>query len=143
MNPSLPSLLQRVESAKCGDRELDAIVWCALEHPMEKPQRNFFYTNREEWGFFKTNQPLPGLTFFDAPPLTSSIDAALALVERLKPGHGVSIGRSPDGMSQASIFYPDARRTPFSTKADRKDGHLALTLLAALLRTLAAQEGDG
>lgn len=138
---NLQPLLDRVRQASGGDRELDAIVWCALEHPMEKPQRNFFYTNREEWGFFKTNQPQPGLTFYDAPPLTASIDAALSLVERLLPGWNVEIYHGSDRHCVVLNEFPKpCRRIPPEKPYVIAGKTTPLALLDAALCALIAQQ---
>lgn len=76
----MDELIKRLEAATGPDRELDACIFCALLHPDKKPERNLFYTNREEWGVFVTNQPAPGMTFYDAPIYTASLDAAMTLV---------------------------------------------------------------
>ena len=73
-------ILERLEGAVEGGRELDAWIFCAVLHTDKKPQRNFLYTNREEWGVFVTNQPKPGLTFHDAPRYTTTWDAAFTLL---------------------------------------------------------------
>jgi len=111
----LNDLARRCEEGSGGDREMDAIIWCAVEHPDQRPQKDFFYTAREEWGYFTTNQPLPGMTFHDAPHLTSSLDAAVSFVERalplcewevtttgFKPGATVIPNGSPHGGSYAA-----------------------------------------
>ncbi|AEI71033.1 hypothetical protein [EBPR siphovirus 2] len=85
---NLNDLAARCESGSGADRELDAVIWCAVEHPDRRPEKDFFYTAREEWGYFTTNQPLPGMTFHDAPHLTDSLDAAVSFVERALPGWG-------------------------------------------------------
>lgn len=76
----MPTLIERLEQASESSRELDAWIFCAVGHPDKKPERNFFYKSREEWGVFVTNAPKPGITFHDAPHYTTSIDAALTLV---------------------------------------------------------------
>jgi len=75
----MKELIAELERAEEGSRKLDALVFCAALHPDKKPERNFFYTNREEWGVFVTNQPRPGITFHDAPHYTTNLQDALGL----------------------------------------------------------------
>lgn len=132
---ALNALADRVEAGSGPDRELDAAVWCALLHPMQKPQRNFFYTAREEWGFFTTNQPLPGLTFHEAPPLATDLTAVVSLIERvLPPGTNWTLhGTSGPGASYSAHLM---QQSGYAWSPER-------ALTAALLRAAAAQIGEG
>ena len=74
--PSVPSeLVARLEAASVGSRELDALIWPL--HPGFKRQSGQHYTDEaleREWRQIA------------APDYTTSLDAALALAERVLPG---------------------------------------------------------
>lgn len=132
---TLSNLIARLEAAKEGSRELDAWIFCSVEHPDKKPEHNLFYKNREEWGVFVSNAPSPGMTFHDAPHYTTSLDAALTLV--------------PDGMcwrydsalGWAQIF--DLGRSPIevadSGDAELTSYHAPLALCIAALKAREAR----
>lgn len=136
MTPSdLQGLLERVEAASGADRKLDAAVYEALTGVTQ------------QWGHN------------DAPRVTGSIDAALALVERRLPGWGVQVGhplrRAAGGVGSddtgwyASVFRARRPDEPLmgdwlysqspqrdSTKPGYKyAANGALAILAALLRS--------
>ena len=101
MTAPLTALLERVEAAEEGSRELDARIW----QVMSPDQKVLFdggdvRTRRPaEYGRL-ADFPLEGFGDWDgiaghigAPNLTASIDAALALVERVLPGLGIVVCR--------------------------------------------------
>lgn len=138
----IEKLRERVRNA--GDRLPDgdlAMLLCALNGERvrrfdincgDDGSREFAVRGTGDYAFTDYRRSCPDV----------SIDAAIALCERTLPGHGTSIGRSPDGMAQAAIFYPDARKPPYWTKADREDGNRPLAILDALLSALLANPED-
>lgn len=65
-----------------------------------------------------------GCIFNPPPSYTASTDAALALVERMKPGHGcLLLSKALDNLWQAFVFEPSGDR-------------IARALIAALLTAL-------
>lgn len=97
-------LISALEAASGPSRELDGWIFCAVHHPNERPQRNFFYMNREEWGAFISNQPRPGITFHDAPHYTESIDAALTLVPE---GYRADMKAAPHRKGATALVWHD------------------------------------
>lgn len=69
-------VIEKLEALADPSREVDAYIFCAVHHRDKKPSRNWLYENREEWGVFVSNAPLPGIVFHDAPRYTASVDAA-------------------------------------------------------------------
>lgn len=109
---TIAELLERVEGATGPDRELDAAIECALA---------------STWG-----------SAINPRPYTASLDAALALVERVRPGWTWEGGRDPAKASWAYL-YAKIDGPTFSASAPTP----ALALLAALLRSLPpALDGD-
>lgn len=123
---SLSDLIARVDAATGANRELDrAIATWQFPHLAEC----------ERWPHGGWHSPAWGLI---APPehYTASIDAALALVERVLPGWFV-------GLQQNRWVGDERRWTAYITlDADEHEATTytpALALLAALLRALQAQ----
>ena len=122
---TLSELLRKIESAGGADRELDL----ALGRLWPTPQPFSLSINQQRGG-----KP-PVFAF------TASIDAALALVERVLPG------------CNGSIHFGEPHRNPFAHLAPlRIDGrhpvdgagaNIALAVLATLLRAKLSEQGEG
>lgn len=97
----LVELLERVKAATGPDRELDFRIHIAVIEDVVWPVRDRLgrITNPD----YRMSDYLRGYSSvinsddqdFDFPRYTSSIDAALALTERLLPGCGIVIDREP------------------------------------------------
>lgn len=129
-NPAaLRDLLRRVESATGADALLDRQLAITLgAYTFEKrgrDRRAWFYPADKEW-FYRRDI---------APPYTASLDAALALVERVLPGWGFYLRRDKDGCGCGLVHPEFPRVTPGHQEAPTP----ALALLAALLRALDTQ----
>ena len=72
-------LIERLEGASVGSRELDAAVWCAL-----CPGGATYNASRKRVTYFDKSWA----TIRDFEPSTTSLDAALALAARVLPGLG-------------------------------------------------------
>lgn len=132
--------IARIEAATGADRELDAWIFCAAEHPDKKPQRNFFYKNRDEWGVFVTNQPEPGLVFHDAPHYTASIDAALTLVPEGGSLHGLYQRTMPEmgGYMWSAEVWANGRRA-YRAKGRTPQGAIGAAALRAVAEHLSTR----
>lgn len=95
MTPDLPSLAHRVSEATGPDRELDRALLVALALPAE-------FVGSTILSHFDSGDGSLGCNTADGwqhwsiapiPPYTASIDAAVALFERLLPGWWWSVGR--------------------------------------------------
>ncbi len=137
---SLTDLIERVEGATEGDRETDCELW-ALHHGLTlewqgttlvageegvvgwidpgRLARNF-YTNRAKTG--------PG----SIPAYTASLDAALALCERVLPGLWWNVGVCSADPLTYSADFSDGTEEPGPTPA--------LALILAMLKALQAKE---
>lgn len=113
-------IIARLEKLTGPDREVDRVIDHVVFWPNEAP-RNLEISIRDEW---------------DVPTYTASIDAAVALVERVLPGCGVSIERHPvyGDWWDAAIFD----QTP-KTIANARKQTAALAVCLALLRALEAE----
>lgn len=148
----LSELLERVERAGGLDRELDADIWWVLSHADAERCFNNGATGMPR--HYPPMLPIPsgigraGVRAM-APAFSASLDAALALVERVLPGWGgtITLGdptRSKDLGQPCVILQPHMRndvgwalgsRARFPANAATP----ALALLAALLRALLSQ----
>jgi len=154
---TLQELLERVEKAEVPDRELDAALWAALWHGkparFEDSRAQMFYTHfprhaarpePEAWhNLWRTEDG----TAVSYPSYTSSLDAAIALVEKKFPNAefsfdatkvGVRCDLAPLGISR---LLPDAEMT--TSGAKRHGGAaipaMARALISALLKALIVQ----
>ncbi len=119
----LSGLLERVEAASGPDRELDKALWYKLIFDPALDKKDDSYLQ------------LVGSPY---PAYTSYIDAALALKDRILPGHAVAVG---------DMAFEGGARLPWGCvwspggfiigQAEAKTP--ALALLAALLRAVASE----
>lgn len=121
-------LIERLEKAEAGSRELDALVavasGLATEINPKNPERVRYIGEHSDF-------------YLAATPVTRSLDAAVALVERLKPGQEWSIGSN-----QPDIGEPWARiRTAPLRSLEESAATPALALCLALLKALEARDG--
>ncbi len=126
---SLASLIAEVEKLTAPSREVDARVVAFLNRAMVKPYPpTDDFGPRDRWQFWT----LDGAHFlgsegrFPVPPLSASIDAVVALIERELPG-------------EAPTIMLDAIRAWIVSGADLKA--LARFMLAAFLRAIEARAG--
>lgn len=132
---TLSELIERVEKLEEPSREVDADIFQAF--------------GGDEWrhAYLKVQEPC-GCPHEQAveyarerysPRYTASLDAAVALTERVLPGFGISIETHPvyGDWWDAAIFD----RMPKTVSNARKQT-AALALCLALLRRLSAQERD-
>lgn len=115
---SLPTLISRLEGGSGADRELDdALTEVLLGTPEDIQEAS------SEWGDWP-------------PPLTISIDAALALVEAKLPGCGYTLSTTDDGQ-----FYCELCRDGIvGYGPDEIARSLPRAILIALLRALSQEE---
>jgi hypothetical protein len=114
----MTDLIKRLEEAEAGSRELDLRVF-----------ERFDLVDGERWTEADLDYALtdPDKTI-NPPPLTTSLDAALALAERVLPGWGWSAGGSR-GEHYGRLDTPDGR--------DFEEAYAptpALALCAAILK---------
>lgn len=145
----LAQLKQRVNAASGPDREIDAALatglvgWCL--HPLGRQRddsvqsdtgRTCLDCGADSWG----NTGTTGQRLHDpVRPYTASLDAALALVERVLPGWLVDLTEHPDG--EGGRYYSTQLYTPDILKSvSREHVTRPLALLSALLAALIAQQ---
>lgn len=124
---AIADLLERVETATEFDREIDYLIEEATNPALKGMSRSFNggwwpdHIDSEDW--------------IAAPPFySSSIDAAVALVEKMLPGWWVhGLGRSPvHGLWWCDLYSISEKRGSGVEERDTAP----LAILAALLRAL-------
>lgn len=141
--PVLVDLLARVEAAEGPDRELDALIMCELVAGrgayVEQSKINMawciYYAPNRIWSMSSRE----GTWREGGWPLTASLDAALALCERVLPGHRIELSRVEHGEVGDWVWVGKIERADFSACWWAKLKTPALALLAAMLRALIAQ----
>jgi hypothetical protein len=138
--PDLTSLRERVASLAGADREVDALVCAALRYS-PYPEDDAI-PPEAKWQIVDTDtvevrcdQP-HGYWLIHAPPLTSSLDAVVALVEKVLPGSGISVGRDRDGATYGSVRWGDGVDDVALCRAATP----ALALFSALLASVDGKE---
>ena len=127
---TLPTLLQRVREASGPDRELDVAIACGL-FPTYKPAPEL--GSGVVW-----TGGLNGHDNAEVDILTASLDAAVALVERVRPGSDgyIHFGPKPNAVvwvrGDGQPEWSSATTGPF----DGRGATPALALLAALFASL-------
>ena len=129
----MTDLTKQLQSAEAGSRELDAKIWRALNM-----QPDWYYdSDMGGYCYMPETGKLPsGDALYSAKPLpkvTTSIDAALALVKEVLPGYGW--GRYPE----LGIMFLRSMETGDRFDVVHKSPAIALVL--ALL-SAAAVEGE-
>lgn len=138
----LDDLIARVEAATAEDRELDGLIYGWL-HNTEPCGTFMVGVGEAKFQFRHPEKPNAAwyVSESNVPAFTSSIDAAVALVERVLPGWELQVhGR--DGIGTVLIYRGDV---PFA-RAPRGDSGsmsrpLPLAVVLAALRALKAKEG--
>lgn len=134
---ALLDLLARVEKAEGPDREIDADVVMALE----RPDNGAFWAWRGMQPKGVQDRALVDVqreyALRRSPACSASIDAALALVERVLPEWKWSLSQRDASEDRSDDFYTAwmmRRRGPVYVEADHSTASLAA--LAALLKAL-------
>lgn len=135
MSPTHADLLARVEAATGPDRELDAALWLDFT-PGATRRASTVKSSKGLWPDYTIDETREaGGALIVVPAYTASLDAALALVERVLPGWVWSVGNLASGGGQAYLM-----RAQSAALIGGKASTPALALLAAMLKALMAQE---
>ena len=143
---TLSELIERVEKLDGPDEAVDAEICVALQYGGK---------NSEHAANVRTDPDWNGDLLFEIgnmdccnpiPELTASLDAAIALTERVLPGWFWRAGRTslfPKGWAYVSRTHPShCDRKDEASSSDGKAASPAIALLLATLRALSAQERD-
>lgn len=139
------TLIDRLSKLDGPDREVDALIECeacdeySFGHRLGKNKGSVIaYFNRSNGDI--------GHGTYKAPAYTASVDAAIALAERVLPGWNWRVGRTelyPNGWSYVHKYDPsNCDRTDEAACADGKAANPAIALCIALLRAKEASHGE-
>lgn len=151
---TLAELLAKVEAATGPDRELDALIWAALDGwSLEiEPATNSEgptsilvasrslspnTTERRKVGFYDDGFFPMSSWDDDVERYTASIDAAVALVEKMRRGHDVMLLKHDTGSAQAGLAKTAGAPVWLNSELYATP---ALALCGALIRALIAKE---
>ena len=135
----IAGLIERLETATGPSKSLSRDIQCRVggwyrRTPSEGRTRHptFIHPNACRDGK-PVYDSLHGTDIWREPPdVTASLDAAMALVERVRPGAGWAVGKTPGGTGWARVFkareYYSEAPTP------------AIALLIALLKSLETEQ---
>jgi len=125
------TILNRLRSAESGSRELDGDIALALGQ-VDAEAVN--WTRREDgWLWYRFVEP-DDFDTWEAPPYTTSIDAALALVERMLPDALYDLHKHYGGQWAASVLRENHKRPYFEANS------APLAILTALFSALEAKD---
>lgn len=133
-------LIARLEAAEMGSRELDALVHVAVaDDPntyVVEPHPDSMFSHQPGW--YRTGNDLSVL----ADPVTTSLDAALALAERVLPSAylGIQQNRGVEAGCSWSAFLECYDKQVEAMESIETDAHTApLALCIAILKALEAK----
>ena len=140
---TLRDLLERVERATGPDRALDFAIaeflsYVPVHTVVETGTPYGWFRRSTEFVLWKTkaSDPHAGVDLWQPTPVTSSVDAALALIERKFPGCGLALNI---GSVKAASMWP--LKTQGGGFFDATARTPALALCATLLAAMIEQEG--
>jgi len=134
------TLIERLEAAEGGNREFEGLI----EVEVRAFEASKTGIEKKHWAVWRSNmagQISDGHTFYDAPHVTTSLNAAIDLADRVHSdwlksimiGHGKAVAHFRSG----SITNPDT--VEVSGYSSRPE----LALCAAILRAIQPKEGEG
>ena len=132
----LAGLIERLEKATGPDREIDALI--EIEARRQEAYRvGLNDDQRAKWKPVGSNGEVEeGGTRYHSPKFTASLDATVALIERVLPGCEFSL-TNLYGVAHAEL---PLNRDNGWENGRRTDGNLAIAMLIALLRALSERQ---
>lgn len=135
----MKDLIARLEAAEVGSRELDALICCSLRDGPDWANDPYYPLGSH--GLYSVGRGGPGLT---SECYTNSLDAALALAERVLPGCLISVGtnifgHAPIGVAEVFTQQGGSDAT-HDGHGERLGNTPALALCVAILRAKLAEE---
>ena len=144
----MTSLTKQLQSAEAGSCELDAKIWRALNM-----QPDWYYdSDMGGYCYMPETGKLPsGDALYSVKPLpavTTSLDAALALVKEVLPAWDWGINRETEDVSDRAnkVWFEATLQNPEDQKAFLSASHQgapAIALCLALLSAAAVEGSDG
>ncbi|KAB2680372.1 hypothetical protein [Brucella pseudintermedia] len=135
----MTDLITRLSKLDAPDREVDAEICIALQYVTQKGATNIRRDTDEEFKDEWLDFEVDGELWTEkTPKLTASVDATIALAERVLPGWKWRVGRTelfPNGWAYVHKYDPsNCDRKDEAACADGRAANPAIALLIALLR---------
>ena len=147
--PSLHSLLERVRSAEKGSDLLDAQIRCCLWAPydavIEQSRINgkfCIYVPTASGGVKWWERPRSVPQDLWLGSYSTSLDAAVSLIEKELPGWAWEVGMNHGDGSQATLLRDGDGPDDYAVIEERLPAPPAISLLAALLSAKLSMEED-
>lgn len=139
MADNLADIIARLETANEADPELDVVIWLAFTPGATRRDLVISATDkRPGWTIDETRDATGRL--ITAPPVTSSLDAAVALAARVLPGWSYEVRASGTGdKGQATVWNPLRAVGEIEFRVTGMPSP-ALALCLALVRAVAAKK---
>lgn len=144
MTPS--DIISRLEKATGPYRELNRQIakhfgWFRVEPRFSRNKNGGWIAPEDFTGTYADGSPildgLHGTTIHgDVPNFTASLDATIALVEKVLPGARIDITKRYDGDGYACVWGPNGNRSSNAATP-------AIALLLALFRALPSEKDNG
>ncbi|WPM82757.1 hypothetical protein R5W60_16585 [Brucella pseudintermedia] len=141
----MTDLITRLSKLVAPDREVDARIWCEVHGVAYVDHYALMHETQvifKEKG--KRKEQVSGDDMPHAALYTASVDAAIALAERVLPGWKWRVGRTelfPNGWAYVHKYDPsNCDRADEAACADGKAANPAIALLIALLRAKEASK---
>lgn len=143
----IADLIERLEKAEGPDREVDAEICIALQYGGLNSDGASNVRTDPDWEgdlLFEIEGDAHPECCSPIPALTSSLDAAIALIERVLPGWFWRAGKTslfPNGWAYVSKTHPsNCDRQDEAACADGRAANPAIALVLATLRALQQEE---
>lgn len=142
---ALQALLTRAENATGPDREIDGGIWKALTE-----KTGDVWSDNIVGDVWHLQDPQDTIAYEPPPYITASIDAALALCERMLPGWAWQVSkiegvpsRAPTRDCEVRLWLPGIRTQGLPVETVTADAATpALAILAATVRAILAQPAE-
>lgn len=138
MTAQTEDLIERLEAAEAGSRELDAHVWAGVNGYELFEHDGAGWRYRMSSGDIMRHERTSYIS-----PLTTSLDAALALAERVLPGWLRDTSEHETGRWYGCVTNPKRNRRLLSGVSYAYAPTPALALCIAILRARALNTGSG
>lgn len=139
----MTDLITRLSKLDAPDREVDALIEVAVRR-IEAAQSGLAEEHWANWQASPDGTVYDPHTRYSSKPFTASVDAAIALAERVLPGWKWRVGRTelfPNGWAYVHKYDPsNCDRTDEAACADGKAANPATALCIALLRSKEANQ---
>ncbi len=141
----MTDLITRLSKLDAPDRGMDAEIEVAVRR-IEAARSGLAEEYWANWQASPDGTVYDPHTRYSSNPFTASVDAAIALAERVLPGWKWRVGRTelfPNGWAYMHKYDPsNCDRTDEAACADGKAANPAIALLIALLRAKEASNGQ-